>query len=481
MKNKIHFLFALSAILVNSSLSGQNNVGIGTTAPNANSILELQSTTQGVLVPRMTSVQRLAIAVPTEGLMVYDIDVDCFFFYETTTAAWKNLCSASTGSVGATGPAGSNGTNGINCWDTNGNGVNDPSEDTNADGFFDALDCKGAVGTAGATGAAGINGTNGTNGTNGISCWDTNGNGANDPSEDTNADGIFDALDCKGAVGTAGATGAAGINGTNGISCWDTNGNGVNDPSEDTNADGLFDALDCKGAVGTAGATGAAGINGSNGTNGVNCWDTNGNGVNDPSEDTNSDTFFNNLDCQGAIGAAGPAGPIGATGPAGSIGATGPAGATGATGPQGPQGVFQKYHVYGTAGRLAVTSTSATAQPGLTQTFNLTAPATVIIWATIGTRNTVTTAGAWSNVDMIIYLNGNFLPNGGWNRFSTVNSSAAANAFNTCAINTMITLPAGTHTINLRTARSNGTTSVDIGGNAALDTNPGELTILIIN
>ena len=203
--------------------------------------------------------------------------------------------------------------------------------------------------------------------------------------------------------------------------------------------------------------------------------------MNDPSEDTNSDTFFNNLDCQGAIGVAGPAGPIGATGPAGSIGATGPAGATGATGPQGPQGVFQKYHVYGTAGRLAVTSTSATAQPGLTQTFTLTAPATVIIWATIGTRNTVTTAGAWSNVDMIIYLNGNFLPNGGWNRFSTVNSSAAANAFNTCAINTMITLPAGTHTINLRTARSNGTTSVDIGGNAALDTNPGELTILIIN
>ena len=85
MKNKIHFLFALSAILVGSSLSGQNNVGIGTTTPNANSILELQSTTQGVLVPRMTSVQRLAIAVPTEGLMVYDIDVDCFFFYETTT------------------------------------------------------------------------------------------------------------------------------------------------------------------------------------------------------------------------------------------------------------------------------------------------------------------------------------------------------------------------------------------------------------
>ena len=194
--------------------------------------------------------------------------------------------------------------------------------------------------------------------------------------------------------------------------------------------------------------------------------------MNDPSEDTNVDGLFDALDCKGAAGAAGPIG---------SAGAAGAAGAAGPTGPQGPQGVFQKYHVYGSAGRLAVTSNVATAQPGLTQTFNLTAPATVIIWATIGTRNTVTTAGAWSNVDMIIYLNGNFLPNGGWNRFSTVNSSTAANSFNTCAINTMVTLPAGTHTINLRTARSNGTTSVDIGGNAALDTNPGELTILIIN
>ncbi len=441
MKNKIHFLFALSAILVGSSLSGQNNVGIGTTTPNANSILELQSTTQGVLVPRMTSVQRLAIAVPTEGLMVYDIDVDCFFFYETTTAAWKNLCSASTGSVGATGPAGSNGTNGINCWDTNGNGVNDPSEDTNADGLFNALDCKGAVGSAGATGAAGINGTNGTNG-------------------------------------------------TNGISCWDTNGNGVNDPSEDTNAYGLFDALDCKGAVGTAGATGAAGTNGSNGTNGVNCWDTNGNGVNDPSEDTNGDTFFNTLDCQGAIGAAGPigatgpAGSIGASGPAGSIGATGatgPTGATGATGPQGPQGVFQKYHVYGTSGRLAVTSAVAAVQPGLSKTFTLASPATVIIWATIGARTTGTGNANYANVDMIIYANGAFLPNGGWNRFQVTNPSTT-NSFNTCAINTMISLPAGTHTIDLRTLRLAGSTSsVDIGGNAALDTNPGELTILIIN
>jgi hypothetical protein len=122
----------------------------------------------------------------------------------------------------------------------------------------------------------------------------------------------------------------------------------------------------------------------------------------------------------------------------------------------------------------------ATQQPGMTQTFNLTATSTVIIWATIGGRTTASTSGAYANIDMVIYLNGAFLANGGWNRF-TVTNPTASNAFSTGAINTMITLPAGTHTIDLRTLRSNGSSSVDIGGNSALDVNPGELTILIVN
>ena len=68
---------------------------------------------------------------------------------------------------------------------------------------------------------------------------------------------------------------------------------------------------------------------------GLNCWDVNGNGIQDPSEDINFDGVWDALDCQGAQGIAGPAGPQGATG---ATGLQGPAGATGATGPQGPQG-----------------------------------------------------------------------------------------------------------------------------------------------
>jgi hypothetical protein len=185
----------------------------------------------------------------------------------------------------------------------------------------------------------------------------------------------------------------------------------------------------------------------------------------------------------GATGATGAAGPIGPTGPAGAAGATGPTGADGATGPTGPAGpaaTMTRYHLYGTAGRASVTSNSATLQPGLSQTFTLANTANVMLWASIGALNVGATSGAWSNVDAIIYIDGNFLPNGGWNRFSVVNGSNTA-SFNTVAINTMVTLAAGTHTVELRTARPSGSVAVTIGGNAATDTNPGELTILVFD
>ncbi|MDC1285684.1 hypothetical protein N8Z33_03245 [Flavobacteriaceae bacterium] len=68
-------------------------VGIGTNSPEASSILELSSTTQGFLPPRMTNAQMAAIATPTLGLMVYCTDCepqgiyyyDGSYFVNTTT------------------------------------------------------------------------------------------------------------------------------------------------------------------------------------------------------------------------------------------------------------------------------------------------------------------------------------------------------------------------------------------------------------
>ncbi len=86
-----------SALLVVVALTtqAQNNVGIGTIAPNSKAILELKATNKGFIAPRMNTTQMLAIApTATEAaLLVYNTDSACYHFYNGT--AWKNLCQKS--------------------------------------------------------------------------------------------------------------------------------------------------------------------------------------------------------------------------------------------------------------------------------------------------------------------------------------------------------------------------------------------------
>jgi len=55
-------------------------------------------------------------------------------------------------------------------------------------------------------------------------------------------------------------TASSGTPGVDGLNCWDLNGNGVQDAAEDINGDLSWDALDCKGDSGVAGANGTNGI-----------------------------------------------------------------------------------------------------------------------------------------------------------------------------------------------------------------------------
>lgn len=74
---------------------GNGNVGIGTTTPSTNAILELSSTTKGFLPTRMTEAQRAAISSPETGLTIYC--TDCTANDATTGvmstyngSSWKN-------------------------------------------------------------------------------------------------------------------------------------------------------------------------------------------------------------------------------------------------------------------------------------------------------------------------------------------------------------------------------------------------------
>ena len=68
------------------------SVGIGaTTTINASSILQVTSTTQGFLPPRMTTTQKNAIATPATGLVIYDTTLNKLALY--TGAAWETVTS----------------------------------------------------------------------------------------------------------------------------------------------------------------------------------------------------------------------------------------------------------------------------------------------------------------------------------------------------------------------------------------------------
>ncbi len=61
-------------------------IGIGTSSPDASSLLDVSSTTKGLLIPRMTTAQRNAIGSPAAGLMVFDTTTNQFM--GRNSSAW---------------------------------------------------------------------------------------------------------------------------------------------------------------------------------------------------------------------------------------------------------------------------------------------------------------------------------------------------------------------------------------------------------
>src|SRR3954462_957205 len=85
---KIHFLLAL-IMMVNAVLYGQN-LAINTDGSKAdpNAIVDIKSTTKGLLIPRMHTASRLLIP-HTNGLMVYDTDTKSFWY--SNGQSWQSM------------------------------------------------------------------------------------------------------------------------------------------------------------------------------------------------------------------------------------------------------------------------------------------------------------------------------------------------------------------------------------------------------
>ena len=237
MKLSLPFLPAtarrlLLAVLLSGTAAtaaqAQNNVGIGTNAANPapSAVLDLSSTSQGLLAPRMTAAQRGSIGSPATGLLVYQTDGTAGF-YVYSGSAWTALSGSgatgpagpagSQGPIGNTGPAGPQGTTGAT-------GAQGPIGNTGAAG------AQGPIGNTGATGAAGPQGLIGNTGPAGAT-------GAQGPIGNTGPAGP------QGAAGNAGAVGATGPIGPQG-------------PIGNTGAAGPTGSTGATGATGPQGAAG---------------------------------------------------------------------------------------------------------------------------------------------------------------------------------------------------------------------------------
>jgi len=122
---KIFFL--LKTIFIFSVVYAQQGVAITTdgSSPDNSAMLDIKSTSKGILIPRMTAAQRTAIASPVNGLLIYQTDGNAGFYYYNGNA-WASLNAAA-------GP--------LTGWSTTGNNGTDSSVN-----FIGTLDSKPLLG-----------------------------------------------------------------------------------------------------------------------------------------------------------------------------------------------------------------------------------------------------------------------------------------------------------------------------------------------
>ena len=70
----ISALLLINGVVISSVQNVHAQASVGIPTPDASAMFQVESTTKGALLPRMTAVQRTAIATPANGLLVYQTD-----------------------------------------------------------------------------------------------------------------------------------------------------------------------------------------------------------------------------------------------------------------------------------------------------------------------------------------------------------------------------------------------------------------------
>ncbi|MCF8239711.1 MAG: hypothetical protein K9I85_16220 [Saprospiraceae bacterium] len=86
MTSSLVFKIALGSLLFSSTFLFAQNVSINASGdlPDPKAILDLSSTTSGLLIPRMTTAQRDEIVTPPIGLQVFNLTTNTIDIYKST-------------------------------------------------------------------------------------------------------------------------------------------------------------------------------------------------------------------------------------------------------------------------------------------------------------------------------------------------------------------------------------------------------------
>lgn len=91
MKNFIRLTVILTLLIILNKAGFAQNVGINDdgTNPDNSAMLDVKSTSKGFLAPRLTTQQRTSISNPANGLMVYDTDLQLYYYFNG--AIWQSV------------------------------------------------------------------------------------------------------------------------------------------------------------------------------------------------------------------------------------------------------------------------------------------------------------------------------------------------------------------------------------------------------
>jgi len=92
MKNTLSVLLLL--VTVATSAQVKISAPDANPQPDASAMLEVESATKGMLLPRMDATERNAITSPAAGLVIYNTTTQCMEYYDG--AKWTSICLGAT-------------------------------------------------------------------------------------------------------------------------------------------------------------------------------------------------------------------------------------------------------------------------------------------------------------------------------------------------------------------------------------------------